>query len=369
MGLPTRLKTFLALLLAVIICLIVIGALSQLDFHVILFVRSLHHPILERIGNVGNRLGHGLTLTLLCGGLFAVGYVWKKNSLRCTGIDGVIAQALVGLTTQAPKHLIGRPRPRFTHQDPFQFGPSFQSGLDGFPSGHAAGGFAMAAVLARYFPRGAWLWYGAALFVASSRVVRGSHFPTDVLVGAVLGYLVGHVWAHPLRDYALNLLPMDWSKYLAGHVWARPLREWRTTFVRAVPESLPLLVGSFALVWIVFHRPLGGGLEMGLAWAGWLTLLLGIGMRLRLHWEKWEKQSHIRFLEANLLIGLGLALHTHSLLVVGLVLLTGIAWWLLHKDTRTGSETRGLAWEALLGIGVVGLSLAIHQLQGLIPLH
>ncbi len=344
MGHPTRLKTFLALLLAVIICLIVIGALSQLDFHVILFVRSLHHPLLERIGNVGNRLGHGLTLTLLCGGLFAVGYVWKKNSLRCTGIDGVIAQALVGLTTQAPKHLIGRPRPRFTHQDPFQFGPSFQSGLDGFPSGHAAGGFAMAAVLARYFPRGAWLWYGAALFVTFSRVFRGSHFPTDALAGAVLGYLVGNVCAHPLR-------------------------EWRTTLVRAVPEGLPLLVGSFALVWIVFHRSLGGGLEMGLVWAGWLTLLLGIGMRLRLHWEKWEKQSHIGLLEANLLIGLGLALHTHSLLVVGLVLLTGIAWWLLHKDTRTGSETRGLAWEALLGIGVVGLSLAIHQLQGLIPLH
>ncbi len=310
----------------------------------ILFVRSLHHPTLERIGNVGNRLGHGLTLTLLCGGLLAVGYVWKKNSLRCTGIDGVIAQALVGLATQVPKHLIGRPRPKFTHQDPFQFGPSFQSGLDAFPSGHAAGGFAMAAVLARYFPRGAWLWYGAALFVASSRVFRGSHFPTDVLAGAVLGYLVGYVWAYPLR-------------------------EWRTTLVRALPEGLPLLVGSFALVWVVFHRPLGGGLEMGLAWAGWLTLLLGIGMRLRLHWEKWEKQSHIGLLEANLLIGLGLALHTHSLLVFSLAFLAGTAWWLLHKDARTGSETRGLAWEALLGIGVVGLSLVIHQLQGLIPLH
>jgi len=162
---------------------------------------------------------------------------------------------------------------------------------------------------------------------------------------------------------------MDWSKYLVGHLWARPLREWRTTLVRALPEGLPLLVGSFALLWIVFHRPLGGGLEMGLAWAGWLTLLLGIGMRLRLHWEKWEKQSHIGLLEANLLIALGIALHTRSLLVVGLVLLTGIAWWLLPKDTRTGSETRGLAWEALLGIGVVGLSLVIHQLQGLIPLH
>lgn len=344
MGLPTRLKTFLALLLAVIVCLIVIGALSQLDFHVILFVRSLHHPTLERIGNVGNRLGHGLTLTLLCGGLFAGGYLWKSSSLRRAGFDGIVAQVIAGLAVQVPKHLVGRPRPRFAHQDPFQFGPSFQSGLDAFPSGHASGTFAVAAVLARYFPRGAWVWYGAAMFVASSRVFRGSHFPTDVLAGAVLGYLVGYVWAHPLR-------------------------EWRTTLVRALPEGLPLLVGSFALLWIVFHRPLGGGLEMGLAWAGWLTLLLGIGMRLRLHWEKWEKQGHIGLLEANLLIGLGLALHTHSLLVVGLVLLTGIAWWLLHKDTRTGSETRGLAWEALLGFGVVGLSLVIHQLQGLIPLH
>lgn len=332
-------------LFAILVCISAVGALSQLDFHVILFVRSLQYQVLEQISNVGNRLGHGLTITLLCGGLFVTGYFWKNASFSRAGIDGLVAQLLVGLSVQVPKRLIGRPRPRFTHQDSFQFGPSFESGLDAFPSGHAAAAFAMAAVLARNFPKGTLVWYGTALFVAFSRVFRGSHFPTDVMMGAILGYLIGNMCAHSLR-------------------------EWRTTFLRVLPEGLPLLVGGFALLWIVFHRSLDGGLEMGLFWAGWLAILVGIGVRWHLRWENWEKRrsEFIGLLEANLLVAVGLALHTQSLLVVGLAFLTGASWWLLRKDSGVGLKPQGLVQEVLFGSGAIGLALGIQQLRGLIPL-
>lgn len=55
-----------------------------------------------------------------------------------------------------------------------------------FPSGHTANMFCFATILAAfYWPRGAWLYLAAAA-VALSRVVTGSHWPSDVIFTAAL---------------------------------------------------------------------------------------------------------------------------------------------------------------------------------------
>jgi membrane-associated phospholipid phosphatase len=62
-----------------------------------------------------------------------------------------------------------------------------------FPSGHAAGAFSVATVVAsryhnhRWVP---WMVYGLATAVSFSRVTTSSHFPSDVFLGAALGYTV-----------------------------------------------------------------------------------------------------------------------------------------------------------------------------------
>jgi membrane-associated phospholipid phosphatase len=62
-----------------------------------------------------------------------------------------------------------------------------------FPSGHAAGAFAVATVVAtryhthRWVP---WVVYGFASAVSLSRVTTSAHFPSDVFLGAVLGYTI-----------------------------------------------------------------------------------------------------------------------------------------------------------------------------------
>lgn len=60
-----------------------------------------------------------------------------------------------------------------------------------FPSGHAAGAFSIATVIARRYRDHRWVpWvaYTAALAVSFSRVPTLSHFPSDVFLGAALGY-------------------------------------------------------------------------------------------------------------------------------------------------------------------------------------
>jgi membrane-associated phospholipid phosphatase len=79
-------------------------------------------------------------------------------------------------------------------QRPFQgdgTGPFFQRGGTSFPSEHSAAAWSVAAILAHEYPGPLTkiLAYGAASLVSYSRVRAEKHFPSDVLIGAVIGQL------------------------------------------------------------------------------------------------------------------------------------------------------------------------------------
>jgi membrane-associated phospholipid phosphatase len=62
-----------------------------------------------------------------------------------------------------------------------------------FPSGHAAGAFAVATVVATRYHTHHWVpWavYGFATAISLSRITTSAHFPSDVFLGAVLGYTI-----------------------------------------------------------------------------------------------------------------------------------------------------------------------------------
>ncbi len=81
-----------------------------------------------------------------------------------------------------------RPRPYQTHAGI----EHFATPLDqlSFPSGHTLHAVAFTCVTLTYYPALAWLLLPFTLLIAVSRVVLGLHYPSDVLVGALLGALV-----------------------------------------------------------------------------------------------------------------------------------------------------------------------------------
>jgi membrane-associated phospholipid phosphatase len=62
-----------------------------------------------------------------------------------------------------------------------------------FPSGHAIGAFSVATVIAHRYSQHRWVpWvaYGLATGVSLSRISTSAHFPSDVFLGAALGYTI-----------------------------------------------------------------------------------------------------------------------------------------------------------------------------------
>jgi membrane-associated phospholipid phosphatase len=70
----------------------------------------------------------------------------------------------------------------------------FWGGGKSFPSAHAAASFGFASVIAKRYPRNHWAKVGAyalAMGVSLSRYPAKKHFPSDILVGAAIGYVSG----------------------------------------------------------------------------------------------------------------------------------------------------------------------------------
>ena len=82
--------------------------------------------------------------------------------------------------------------PSGNFSDTFFSSPKSLSGIStSFPSGHAAAAFAVATVFSHRYRQHRWVpWvaYGTAAVIGFSRITMQAHFPSDVFLGAALGY-------------------------------------------------------------------------------------------------------------------------------------------------------------------------------------
>jgi len=124
-------------------------------------------------------------------GMLGIGLLKKDSNLVRKAI--VIGASVVtsAIITQAIKYSVNRPRPFETYPDIQKLS---DGGSPSFPSGHTSEAFSMATSLSLECPE----WYiiapsyAWATTVAYSRMDLGVHYPSDILMGAVVG--AGSAW-------------------------------------------------------------------------------------------------------------------------------------------------------------------------------
>jgi undecaprenyl-diphosphatase len=95
------------------------------------------------------------------------------------------------------KFLVNRKRPLIFLEAVTQLPKSQGEILDpSFPSAHTFCSFMMATLLATWFPKYRWVFFIIAGLIGWTRIYLGLHFPTDVIVGGLLGYGITKLFLH-----------------------------------------------------------------------------------------------------------------------------------------------------------------------------
>ena len=208
-------------------------------------------------------------------------------------------------------------------------------------------------MLTRFFPK-----LGGSLFlvgglVGISRILRGSHFPTDVYTGAILGILVGSLAAVRVIHWRDQALP------------------------QLLRVGLPWVVVTFFVIWIILHRaPPWPQERLHLAVGGGFVLF-GLLCRLwgGLHGSAQPVLRAVGI--ASLLLGIAVACAPWwmAALIVAAYLPQLIQFyrfenrsfngWFSRKKTQTMLDWRG---EVIAASAAVLVILLLRFLQGILPL-
>jgi membrane-associated phospholipid phosphatase len=167
------------------------------DPHVMPYFRT-HAGNLDDINDVFDAPVTTAEVLVLPLSLMVTGYVRHDSYQVSTALLAGEAYADSAVVDLAMKAITRRKRPSdvpagAAFNDTFFSGGKSPFKGSSFPSGHAAGVFSVATVVAsryhnhRWVP---WLAYSFAAAVSFSRVTTSAHFPSDVFLGAALGYTI-----------------------------------------------------------------------------------------------------------------------------------------------------------------------------------
>jgi len=190
---PLRLGRRSSLLVRLVVVATALALLLAIDLPVERMIAGRRLPgffrdLLAAAEVFGN--GFGVALVLITIATLDPGRLRPIGRLAACAFGG-------GLAADIVKLLIARDRPRavdlasahlwetFTGLFPFA---SAGSNGQSFPSAHTATAAGLAVGLTMLYPRGRWLFAALAVGVGVQRIMVAAHFPSDVFVGAVVGY-------------------------------------------------------------------------------------------------------------------------------------------------------------------------------------
>jgi membrane-associated phospholipid phosphatase len=139
--------------------------------------------------------------------LWIVGVVWRRGRWRRLGVACLMAALMAGAIVIAFKHAIGRPRPNKLERFPgvILHGPTTDSKLHSFPSGHTATSTATGVAMIAAAPAMAVPGLVYAATVGWSRMQLRDHYPLDVVVGGFIGLMCGACFASAVPGSCIRL--------------------------------------------------------------------------------------------------------------------------------------------------------------------
>ncbi|MGN0025788.1 phosphatase PAP2 family protein [uncultured Clostridium sp.] len=156
--------------------------INKLDINILHFIRNnFSNLFMDKLMVIITSLGDKGFIWIVIGLILLTVKKYRK-----VGFILLIALLITSLLGEGiVKNIIQRPRAFITYPDiniiinpPSSFS---------FPSGHTASSFAAATVLGYYFKKWNYLFYFLAALIAFSRLYLFVHYPSDILVGIILG--------------------------------------------------------------------------------------------------------------------------------------------------------------------------------------
>lgn len=151
------------------------------------FNRACRRRRIAQFFAIISRLGDGIFWYALIGLLpllYGYGGLVAAATMVMSGTVGVTIYKLLKAATARPRPFASSPHIRGETQPLDEFS---------FPSGHTLHSTCFTIIAVYHFPELAWVLMPFAALVAISRVVLGLHYPSDVLVGLLIGTLLGLV--------------------------------------------------------------------------------------------------------------------------------------------------------------------------------
>ncbi|MBB6696516.1 phosphatase PAP2 family protein [Clostridium algidicarnis] len=168
-----------------------ISLIQKFDRSILIFIKdNMNGPVMDKAMVMATRLGDMGMIWLIIASALIINKKYRKI--------GIMALAALGLSTILGegilKHVVHRIRPssdinviNILIAKPLSYS---------FPSGHTTSSFAVAGVLSKHFKKYAVGFFALASLIAFSRLYLYVHYPTDVLVGIILGLLCSWVINH-----------------------------------------------------------------------------------------------------------------------------------------------------------------------------
>ncbi|MBN2794249.1 MAG: phosphatase PAP2 family protein [Clostridia bacterium] len=176
--------------------------MTQFELKILDLIQNIRFPLLDDFMVFVTKLGDAGWLWIILTGILLVFKKTRKIGLMCA--LALIIGAVVTNVTLKP--LIARVRPYTYNQIPILIEPPKDFS---FPSGHTTASFAFAFAWLRYAPK---KWYTVVLIlvatlVSFTRLYLYVHFPSDILVAILIGFLASWISYGIIEKYK-NLLKL-----------------------------------------------------------------------------------------------------------------------------------------------------------------